>query len=143
MKIFLILFVVIKLMVNHQEGLPRWFSSRGSKCQCRRIPGSGNGNPLQYSCPGNPMNRGAWWAIVLGFPKESYTTLQLNNSKKKLKCTKLQLYIKSNISQSENTQTPLYHIILFYYIFSFYHYQKLLSQLFHVWIYLFAIVSTT
>ena len=26
--------------------------------------GEGNGNPLQYSCLGNPMDRGAWWAIV-------------------------------------------------------------------------------
>ena len=27
-----------------------------------RSPGGGNGNPLQYSCLGNPMDRGAWWA---------------------------------------------------------------------------------
>ena len=25
------------------------------------IPGEGNGSPLQYSCLGNPMDRGAWW----------------------------------------------------------------------------------
>ena len=31
-----------------------------------RSSGEGNGNPLQYSCLGNPMNRGAWWAIVHG-----------------------------------------------------------------------------
>ena len=29
-----------------------------------RSPGGGNGNALQYSCLGNPMNRGAWWAAV-------------------------------------------------------------------------------
>ena len=29
-----------------------------------RYPGEGNGNPLQYSCLGNPMDRGAWWATV-------------------------------------------------------------------------------
>ena len=29
-----------------------------------RSPGKGNGNPLQYSCLGNPMDRGAWWALV-------------------------------------------------------------------------------
>ena len=29
-----------------------------------RSPGEGNGNPLQYSCLGNPMDRGAWRAIV-------------------------------------------------------------------------------
>ena len=28
-----------------------------------RSPGEGHGNPLQYSCLGNPMNRGAWWAV--------------------------------------------------------------------------------
>ena len=31
-----------------------------------RSPGEGNGNPLQYSCLGNPMDRGAWWATVHG-----------------------------------------------------------------------------
>ena len=36
----------------------------------RRSPGGGNGNPLQYSCLGNPMDRGAWWAIVHGVTKE-------------------------------------------------------------------------
>ena len=30
-----------------------------------RSPGEGHGNPLQYSCLENPMDRGAWWAIVL------------------------------------------------------------------------------
>ena len=29
-----------------------------------RCPGGGNGNALQYSCPGNPKDRGAWWATV-------------------------------------------------------------------------------
>ena len=27
-----------------------------------RSPAGGNGNPLPYSCLGNPMDRGAWWA---------------------------------------------------------------------------------
>ena len=31
-----------------------------------RSPGEGNGNPLQYSCLGNSMDRGAWWATVHG-----------------------------------------------------------------------------
>ena len=29
-----------------------------------RSPGEGNGNPLQFSCLENPMDRGAWWATV-------------------------------------------------------------------------------
>ena len=32
-------------------------------------PGGGIGNPLQYSCLGNPMDRGAWWATVHGVTK--------------------------------------------------------------------------
>ena len=34
-----------------------------------RSPGEGHGNPLQYSCLENPMNRGAWWATVHGVAK--------------------------------------------------------------------------
>ena len=40
-----------------------------------RSPGEGNGNSLQYSCLGNPMDRGAWWATVHGVTKEVDTTL--------------------------------------------------------------------
>ena len=36
-----------------------------------RFPGGGNGNPLQYSCLKNPMDRGAWWATVHRVTKES------------------------------------------------------------------------
>ena len=34
-----------------------------------RSPGEGHGNPLQYSGLENPMDRGAWWAAVLGVTK--------------------------------------------------------------------------
>ena len=34
-----------------------------------RSPGEGNGNPLQYSCLENYMDRGAWWATVHGVAK--------------------------------------------------------------------------
>ena len=39
-----------------------------------RSPGGGYGNPLQYSCLENLMNRGAWRATVHGVTKESDTT---------------------------------------------------------------------
>ena len=64
-------------------GLPRWLSSKEYACQCKRpkfdpgserSPGEGNGNPLQYSCLGNSMDRGAWQATVHGVAKESDTT---------------------------------------------------------------------
>ena len=47
-----------------------------------RSPGEGNGNPLQYSCQENPMDRGAWWAAVYGVTKESGMTWRLNSNKK-------------------------------------------------------------
>ena len=39
-----------------------------------KSPGEGNGNLLYYSCLENPMDRGAWWSIVLGVAKESDMT---------------------------------------------------------------------
>ena len=39
-----------------------------------RSPGERNGNLLQYSCPGNPIDREAWWALAMGSQK-SWTRL--------------------------------------------------------------------
>ena len=50
------------------KNLPAMRENQGS------IPGEGNGNPLQYSCPENPMDKGAWWATVHGVSK-SWTQL--------------------------------------------------------------------
>ena len=52
------------------------------------IPGlgrsrEGNGNPLQYSCLGNPMNRGAWWAIVMGSQRARHDLATKLRPKKK------------------------------------------------------------
>ena len=61
----------------------RWLGGKETACQARdsgsipglgRFPGEGNGNLLRYSCLGNPIDRGAWWATVHGVAKESDTT---------------------------------------------------------------------
>ena len=39
-----------------------------------RSPGVGNGNPLQYSCLGNPIDRGTWLATAHGVTEEWDTT---------------------------------------------------------------------
>ena len=52
-----------------------------------RSPGEGNGNPLQYSCLENPMDRGAWWAIVHGVAKSwTWVNVSGNPLKKFLTC---------------------------------------------------------
>ena len=66
----------------HRIGLPRWLpvvkklpmqEITGSIPGLRRSSGEGNGNPLWYSCLGNPMGRGAWQAAV-NVVAESNTT---------------------------------------------------------------------
>ena len=44
-----------------------------------KSPGEGNSNPLQYSCLGNPTDRGAWQATVYGVAKELGTTKTTRN----------------------------------------------------------------
>ena len=65
---------------------PKWLSGIKSTCQPRdmgsipeprRSPGEGNGNPLQYSCLENPMDKGTWSATVHGAAK---SWVQLSNS---------------------------------------------------------------
>ena len=52
----------------------------GSVLGSGRCPGEGNGNPLLYSCLGNPTDRGAWQAIVHWVAEESDITERLNNT---------------------------------------------------------------
>ena len=70
-------------------GPPWGMSGKESTCSTGDmglIPGSGrsigegNGNPFQYSCLENSMNRRAWQATVHGVTKEPDTTYQLNNN---------------------------------------------------------------
>ena len=55
----------------------------GSIPGLERPLGGGNGNPLQYSCLENPMDRGAWWAAVHGFAK-SRTRLSADADKERM-----------------------------------------------------------
>ena len=48
------------------KNLPANAGDKGSVPELGKFPGEGNGNPLQYSCLGNPMDRKAWWAVVHG-----------------------------------------------------------------------------
>ena len=66
---------------NYAFGFPNGSAGKESACNTGdtgdvglirglgRSCGEGDGNPLQYSCLENPMDRGAWWAAVRGVPK--------------------------------------------------------------------------
>ena len=51
------------------KNMPGNVGDSGSITGSGRSPEEGNGSPLQYSCLGNAMDRGAWWAIVHGVTK--------------------------------------------------------------------------
>ena len=65
--------------------LPMWSSNKESVCNAGdarnmdsipksgKFPGRGNGNPLQYSCLGKPMDTGAWQATVHGVTESDMT----------------------------------------------------------------------
>ena len=70
------IYFAFSLKSIHYSELPQWLSGKESTCsvgasgdrcsipELGRYPGGGLGNPLQYSCPENPMNRGTWQATV-------------------------------------------------------------------------------
>ena len=66
------------------KNLPANAGDRSSIPGLGRYPGEGNGNPLQYSCLGNSMDREAWQATVHRVAKELDPTEWLNNSRKLL-----------------------------------------------------------
>ena len=53
------------------KNLPANAGDVGSNPVLGRSPGGGDGNPLHYSCLGNPVDRVAWWATVHRVSKES------------------------------------------------------------------------
>ena len=76
-------------------GFPWWLSSKefmgntaargdtGSTPGLGRSPGGGHGKPLQYSCLGNAMGRGAWWATVHGVAESDMTEVAEHTHKQK------------------------------------------------------------
>ena len=103
-KVWLFCYVIKSLWFNHyvvseslgHHRIPRWLSGKEFSCQCRRprfdprlgrCPGEGNGNPLQYSCQENPMDRGAWHTTIHGAAKEVDVTEWLSHKlRRKLAC---------------------------------------------------------
>ena len=66
-------------VVNNLPANARAMRDVGSIPGSERSPEEGNGNLFQYSCLGNPVDRGVWWASPWG-SQNSDMTEQLNNS---------------------------------------------------------------
>ena len=81
---------MVKASSNSEKELPQWLSGKESACNAGnaddtgsipgsgRTPGGGNGNPVQYSCLENPMDRGTWWATVHRVAKSETKLKQLS-----------------------------------------------------------------
>ena len=76
-------------VTSREWGFPGGTDSKQSACKVGdlgliprsgRSPGEGNGNPFQYSCLENSMDRGAWWATVHGIAK-NWTPLNDSDTK--------------------------------------------------------------
>ena len=80
-------FLKSKYLYNIHSSFPGGSEDKASSCNAGdpgsipglgRSPGEGNGNPLQYSCLENPMDRGAWRATIYGITK-SWTQLSMHS----------------------------------------------------------------
>ena len=67
-------------MVNYPTANAGDARDAGSIPGLGRSPGGGHGNPLQYSCLENPMDRGAWRAMVHGVAKSQTRQKQLKQA---------------------------------------------------------------
>ena len=57
------------LLVQTVKNLPAMQGNQVRSLGQEDSPGEGNSNPLQYSCLGNPIDRGAWWSTSLRVSK--------------------------------------------------------------------------
>ena len=119
-----------------------WLSGKASTCNTGStgsIPGlgqssgGGHGNPLQYSCLENPMDRGAWWATIHGVTKSQTRLKQLGtrhttaNTRQDSWENSLFLFIFT-MAQSENNAHFAFHLKHFAVLYrgiyiSLYHFQ--------------------
>ena len=72
--IFNFAWLFVALVVKNRPASTGGIRDAGSIPGWGRSSGEGNGNPLQYSCLENPMDRGTWWATVLTGKELNTTT---------------------------------------------------------------------
>ena len=80
----------VVLVVKNLPASPGDVRDTSSILGSGRSPGGEHGNPLQYSCLENPMERGAWWATVYRVTKSRTWLKQLSSNIHPLACRKAQ-----------------------------------------------------
>ena len=81
---------IVKIEATYFMGFSGGASGKEPTCQCMRYerhsipgwgrsPGKGHGNPLQYSCLGNPTDRRVWWGTVLRVAKNQRGLKRVNS----------------------------------------------------------------
>ena len=89
-------------MVKNQFANAGDLRDSGSIPESGRCPGGGHGNPLQYPCLENPMDRGAQWATVHSIPKSQTQLKQLSMIRKMI------------FAKDKNISFQLNKILVFY-----------------------------
>ena len=108
--------------LHHQGGLPRWLVVKNLPANAidvgdivsipgsGRSPGGGNGNPLQYSCLGNPMDKRVWWGRKARLSMHAHTTREVRgillSLQKKTICVLYLQHISVQASLISNVQNP-------------------------------------
>ena len=109
------LFILYKSFLGDSDGKKSACNAEdlGSIPGSRRFPGEGNSTPLQYSCLGNPMDRGAWRATVHGVTKSTWLSNQATTTTALIsKCEWDFLFLENNINNSQ----PKTHLIVNIYL---------------------------
>ena len=109
--------------------------------QLARSPGGGHGNPLQYSCLGNPMDRGTWWTMVHGITALKFPVLPfkylppaLPNSLPQLKATAYLLSVNNNYFSYSKILFIWKHAVYLYCLSGLFHFTWLSWKFWFVYV---------
>ena len=91
----------VTLVVKNLPANAEDIRDKGSIPGSGRFPGGGHGNPFQYSCLENPMDRGARWATVHGVAKDRTALMQLSTGPATQYCRAIILQLKISTLEKE------------------------------------------
>ena len=101
----------VVLVVKNLLANARYIRDAGSIPESGRSPWVGNDIPLQYSCLGNPMVRGAWWATVHEVTQESRHDLATNQVSVSLSLSRLHHHATVPLLSQSPTNTFFWHLV--------------------------------